>query len=63
MCGVQLSIKEIENLITKGKTSLIKDMKSKSGKKFNAFIVLNEDWKTTFEFEIQNSVFILQYKY
>lgn len=51
VCGVQISIADIENLVNKGKTSLIKGMKSKAGKKFDAYIVLDEDCKTSFEFE------------
>ncbi|WP_223609346.1 type IA DNA topoisomerase [Chryseobacterium sp. OSA05B] len=51
VCGVHVSIDDIKTLINKGKTSLIKGMKSKSGTKFNAYIVLNEDYTTTFEFE------------
>lgn len=51
VCGVQISTDDLSNLITQGKTSLIRGMKSKSGKKFNAYIVLNEDCKTSFEFE------------
>ncbi|TGD58955.1 type IA DNA topoisomerase [Flavobacterium humi] len=51
ICGVNLSVTDLENLINKGKTTVLKDMKSKSGKKFNASIVLNENGKTTFEFE------------
>ncbi|MDX6187832.1 DNA topoisomerase 3 [Flavobacterium sp. Fl-318] len=51
VCGVQLSIDDVANLINKGKTSLIKGMESKSGKKFNAYIVLTTDGKTVFEFE------------
>lgn len=50
VCGVQIGIADIENLINKGKTSLIKGMTSKAGKKFDAYIVLNEDYKTSFEF-------------
>lgn len=50
VCGVQISITDIENLVNKGKTSIIKGMKSKAGKKFDAYIVLNEDCKTSFEF-------------
>lgn len=50
VCGVQISIADIESLITKSKTSLIKGMKSKAGKQFDAYIVLNEDYKTSFEF-------------
>lgn len=51
VCGVQISIKDIESLVNKGKTSLIKGMKSKAGKKFNAYIALNADCTTSFEFE------------
>ncbi len=51
VCGVQVGIADIESLVSKGKTSLIKGMKSKSGKKFDAYIVLNEDCTTSFEFE------------
>lgn len=51
VCGVQVSIADIESLVNTGKTSLIRGMKSKAGKKFDAYIVLNEDYKTSFEFE------------
>lgn len=54
VCGVQIGIADIESLIIKGKTSLIKEMKSKAGKQFDAYIVLNEDCKTSFEFEKSN---------
>src|SRR3546814_13690555 len=50
VCGVQIGIADIESLIIKGKTSLIKEMKRKAGKQFDAYIVLNEDCKTSFEF-------------
>lgn len=50
VCGVQIGIADIESLVSKGKTSLIKGMTSKAGKKFDAHIVLNEDYKTSFEF-------------
>lgn len=50
VCGVQIGIADIESLVSKGKTSLIKGMTSKAGKKFDAYIVLNEDYKTSFEF-------------
>jgi DNA topoisomerase-3 len=55
VCGVQIGIADIESLINKGKTSLIKGMKSKSGKKFDAYIVLNEECKTSFEFKKNKS--------
>lgn len=51
ICGVQLSLSEIENLVNKGKTNLIKGMKSKAGKKFDAYIVLKDNGETSFEFE------------
>jgi DNA topoisomerase-3 len=51
VCGVQLSIDDVGNLVNTGKTPLIEGMKSKSGKKFNAYIVLINDGKTVFEFE------------
>lgn len=51
VCGVPLSIADIESLVTKGKTNLIKGMKSKSGNKFNAYIVMNDKGETSFEFE------------
>lgn len=55
VCGVQIGVADIENLVNKGKTSLIKGMKSKAGKKFDAYIVLNADCKTSFEFENKKS--------
>jgi len=51
VCGVPLSAADIENLVTKGKTNLIKGMKSNSGNKFNAYIVMNDKAETSFEFE------------
>ena len=51
VCGVQIGIADIENLVNKRKTSLIKGMKSKAGKKFDAYIVLNEQADSSFEFE------------
>ncbi len=51
VCGVQIGIGDIESLVNKGKTSLIKGMKSKAGKKFDAYIVLNEQADSSFEFE------------
>ncbi len=50
VCGVKLSIQQITSLINNGKTTLIKDMKAKNGKRFSAYIVLKEDHKTIFEF-------------
>ncbi|WP_336703206.1 DNA topoisomerase 3 [Chryseobacterium indologenes] len=54
ICGVQLSITDIALLLTQNKTSLIKSMKSKNGKKFDAYIVLKEDSSTVFVFGKDN---------
>jgi DNA topoisomerase-3 len=51
VCNVQIDKSEIEKLVTQGKTSLIKGMKSKAGKKFDAYIILNDKGETSFEFE------------
>ncbi|MFD2289142.1 DNA topoisomerase 3 [Pedobacter petrophilus] len=51
VCGVQIGITDIECLVNNGKTSLIKGMKSKAGKKFDAYIVLNVKAESSFEFE------------
>ncbi|MDV4116312.1 type IA DNA topoisomerase [Elizabethkingia anophelis] len=50
VCGVQLSVADIENLVTKRKTNLLKGMKSKAGKKFDAFIILKDNCESSFEF-------------
>lgn len=50
VCGVQISISDINSLVTSGKTSLIRGLESKSGKKFDAFIVLDDKGKSSFEF-------------
>ncbi len=54
VCGVQLSTNDIESLVKKGKTPLIKGMQSKSGKKFDAIIILDESGKSSFEFPPNN---------
>src|SRR5699024_9296033 len=51
VCGVYIGIADIERLIKHGKTTLIKGMKSRSGKKFNAYIALNDKAESSFEFE------------
>ncbi|WP_333578010.1 type IA DNA topoisomerase [Sphingobacterium sp.] len=50
VCGVQLSYKDIEDLLTKKRTPLIKKMIGKSNKTFDAFIVLGSNGSTSFEF-------------
>ncbi|MFH6991857.1 DNA topoisomerase [Flavobacterium sp. FlaQc-48] len=51
VCGAKLSISDIESLVKTGKTSLIKAMQSKTGKKFDAYIVLNVRSECFFEFQ------------
>jgi DNA topoisomerase-3 len=51
VCGVQLSVEHITSLINNKRTPLLKNMKAKNGKKFNAFIVLKDDHGTAFKFE------------
>ncbi|WP_228384259.1 DNA topoisomerase [Sphingobacterium zhuxiongii] len=51
VCGVSLSLADIESLVTKGKTNLVKGMKSNSGNKFDAYIVMDDTGKVSFEFE------------
>ena len=46
-----ISDSEMENIFNNGKSKLIKGFKSKTGKKFNAYLVLNEDNEITFEFK------------
>lgn len=53
ICGVQLTIQDLTLLLTQNKTSLIKNMKSKNGKKFDAYVVLKGDLSTAFEFSKQ----------
>jgi DNA topoisomerase-3 len=51
VCGIQISVEDIERLVSKGRTSLLKGMKSKAGKTFDAYIVMNGECATHFEFE------------
>jgi DNA topoisomerase-3 len=51
ICGIQISLNDIERLVNTSKTSLIKGMKSKSGKIFNTHIILNDKAEVSFEFE------------
>jgi DNA topoisomerase-3 len=48
--GKRLTEKQIHALIGKGKTGLLKGFKSKSGKKFEARLHLDPQWKVAFEF-------------
>lgn len=50
VCGLHVDIADITRLVNKGKTSLLRGMKSKAGKKFDAYILLNEKAESSFEF-------------
>ena len=51
VCGIHLSEDNIRDLISSGRTPILKGLTSKAGKKFNARLVLGEDYITSFEFE------------
>ena len=51
VCGTLLTEGNIRDLITTGRTPVLKGLTSKAGKKFNARLVLKDDYTTTFEFE------------
>ncbi|MFD2965801.1 type IA DNA topoisomerase [Sphingobacterium bambusae] len=50
ICGVQLSPEDLKQLVTKNKTGLIKGLKGRSGKSFDAQLVLNDQAVSSFEF-------------
>ena len=51
VCGIHLSEDNIRDLISSGRTPILKGLTSKASKKFNARLVLKDDYTTTFEFE------------
>ena len=51
VCGILLSEDNIHDLISSGRTPILKGLTSKADKKFNARLVLKDDYTTTFEFE------------
>ena len=51
VCGIHLSEDNIRDLISSCRTPILKGLTSKAGKKFNARLVLKDDYTTTFEFE------------
>lgn len=51
VCGVTLSIADIEALVKKGRTPFLKGLSSRSGKRFDAHIALQDNGQTYFEFE------------
>ena len=51
VCGIHLSEDNIRDLISSGRTPILKGLTSKAGKNFNARLALKDDYTTTFEFE------------
>ena len=51
IAGKNISAAQAKKLITKKKTDLIKGFKGKSGKEFNAYLILKDDFTTGFEFQ------------
>ena len=51
VCSILLSEDNIRDLISSGRTPILKGLTSKAGKNFNARLVLKDDYTTTFEFE------------
>ena len=51
VCGIHLSEDNIRDLISSGRTPILKGLTSKAGKKFNARLALKDDYTITFEFE------------
>lgn len=47
----KISERQVKELVKKGKSGLIKGFKSKKGKDFSAYLVLNGDYKVEFQFE------------
>ena len=55
-CDKQLTDKQITDLITKGKSGVIKGFKSKAGKSFDASLVLDDGFNVSFQFADSKSV-------
>ena len=53
ICGTLLTEDNIRDLITTGRTPVLNGLTSKAGKKFNARLVLNEEYTTSFVFKIR----------
>ena len=48
--GKELTDKQLTDLITKGKTSLIKGFRNKDGKVFDAHVIFDKDYRTMYKF-------------
>jgi len=56
IAGRKIIAKQARDLLAKGRTEVIKGFKSKSGKSFDAVLVLGQDGKAGFEFPKADSV-------
>jgi DNA topoisomerase-3 len=56
ICEKQLSDRQITDLLTKGKTGIIKGFKSKAGKVFDAVLKFDENYKIVFDFTEKKDV-------
>lgn len=50
VCGKDLSAKDVKDLLTKKKTGLKKNLQSKAGNSFDAYVVMKDDFTTGLEF-------------
>lgn len=57
VCEKTLTDAQLDQLLTKGKTPEIKGFKSKKGNTFNASLVFDEEFKTSFEFSTNKKAF------
>jgi DNA topoisomerase-3 len=46
----QLTDKQVADLLTKGKTDIVKGFKSKAGKSFDAALKIDENYRVTYDF-------------
>lgn len=54
ICGKMLSDQEVNDLLLKGKTQLLKGFRNKKGREFDAYIVLDKHFKPVFKFPEKN---------
>lgn len=55
MSGKEITSIQVQNILQKGKSDLIKGFVSKTGKKFDAYLKLDTDFKVVFEFPEQKN--------
>ncbi|MDR5614939.1 topoisomerase C-terminal repeat-containing protein, partial [Arsenophonus sp.] len=55
VCEKTLTTKQVETLVKKGKTGIIKGFKSKAGKNFDAALILKDKTTGAIKFEFENN--------